>query len=211
MIFYVWILCVHFKLKCVNAAVIMCGSFCHTGGQLWCTTTKNMMEGEELVAFAVDFDSRLQAVNHMSLGEGMYPARLLDTIQLLPQQAAMASILPTAIVNSKPCFCLHTNSVTVHRHHKHACSNSKLITVNILLQWSRTVESRFAVKLGRNIAAYGVSPVPLAAPLSSPTNRLSQFRTCYTHTYYAENRICCSYSQINLCWRNMMFCPSVFF
>lgn len=71
------------------------------GGQLWCTTTKNMMEGEELVAFAVDFDSRLQAVNHMSLSEGMYPARLLDSIQLLPQQAAMASILPTAIVNSK--------------------------------------------------------------------------------------------------------------
>lgn len=60
-----------------------------------------MMEGEELVAFAVDFDSRLQAVNHMSLSEGMYPARLLDSIQLLPQQAAMASILPTAIVNSE--------------------------------------------------------------------------------------------------------------
>lgn len=59
------------------------------------------MEGEELVAFAVDFDSRLQAVNHMSLSEGMYPARLLDSIQLLPQQAAMASILPTAIVNSE--------------------------------------------------------------------------------------------------------------
>ncbi|KAK7886496.1 hypothetical protein WMY93_026117 [Mugilogobius chulae] len=74
-------------------------------GQLWCTTTKNMMEGEELVAFAVDFDSRLQAVNHMSLSEGMYPARLLDSIQLLPQQAAMASILPTAIVNKDifPC------------------------------------------------------------------------------------------------------------
>ena len=72
-----------------------------SGGQLWCTTTKNMMEGEELVAFAVDFDSRLQAVNHMSLSEGMYPARLLDSIQLLPQQAAMASILPTAIVNSE--------------------------------------------------------------------------------------------------------------
>lgn len=68
-----------------------------------------MMEGEELVAFAVDFDSRLQAVNHMSLSEGMYPARLLDSIQLLPQQAAMASILPTAIVNSE---CLHTNTGT---------------------------------------------------------------------------------------------------
>lgn len=66
-----------------------------------------MMEGEELVAFAVDFDSRLQAVNHMSLSEGMYPARLLDSIQLLPQQAAMASILPTAIVNSE-CPRTHT-------------------------------------------------------------------------------------------------------
>ncbi|XP_031431592.1 zinc finger protein ZFPM2a [Clupea harengus] len=75
------------------------------GGQLWCTTTKNLMEGEELVAFVVDFDSRLQAVNHMSMSEGMYPARLLDSIQLLPQQAAMASILPTAIVNKDifPC------------------------------------------------------------------------------------------------------------
>lgn len=83
--------------------------FC-PGGQLWCTTTKNMMEGEELVAFAVDFDSRLQAVNHMSLSEGMYPARLLDSIQLLPQQAAMASILPTAIVNSE---CLTTSAHTM--------------------------------------------------------------------------------------------------
>lgn len=70
-----------------------------------------MMEGEELVAFAVDFDSRLQAVNHMSLSEGMYPARLLDSIQLLPQQAAMASILPTAIVNSE-CPRTHTNAHT---------------------------------------------------------------------------------------------------
>ncbi|XP_041962015.1 zinc finger protein ZFPM2a [Alosa sapidissima] len=75
------------------------------GGQLWCTTTKNLMEGEEMVAFVVDFDSRLQAVGHMSMSEGMYPARLLDSIQLLPQQAAMASILPTAIVNKDifPC------------------------------------------------------------------------------------------------------------
>lgn len=71
------------------------------GGQLWCTTTKSIAEGEELIAFVVDFDSRLQAASHMTLTEGMYPARLLDSIQLLPQQAAMASILPTAIVNSE--------------------------------------------------------------------------------------------------------------
>ncbi|KAG9355759.1 hypothetical protein JZ751_000599, partial [Albula glossodonta] len=75
-------------------------------GQLWCTTTKHIAEGEELVAFAVDFNLQLQAVSHMSsLTEGMYPARLLDSIPLLPQQAAMASILPTAIVNKDifPC------------------------------------------------------------------------------------------------------------
>uniref|UniRef100_A0A9J7XKE1 Zinc finger protein, FOG family member 2a n=2 Tax=Cyprinidae TaxID=7953 RepID=A0A9J7XKE1_CYPCA len=97
------------------------------GGQLWCTTTKNMMEGEELVAFAVDFDSRLQAVSHMSLGEGMYPARLLDTIQLLPQQAAMASILPTAIVNKdifpcKACGIWYRSERNLQAHLMYYCS-----------------------------------------------------------------------------------------
>uniref|UniRef100_A0AAY4C9G7 Zinc finger protein, FOG family member 2 n=1 Tax=Denticeps clupeoides TaxID=299321 RepID=A0AAY4C9G7_9TELE len=97
------------------------------GGQLWCTTTKNMMEGEELVAFAVDFDSRLQAVNHMSLSEGMYPARLLDTIQLLPQQAAMASILPTAIVNKdifpcKACGIWYRSERNLQAHLMYYCS-----------------------------------------------------------------------------------------
>lgn len=99
--------------------------FC-AGGQLWCTTTKNMMEGEELVAFAVDFDSRLQAVNHMSLSEGMYPARLLDSIQLLPQQAAMASILPTAIVNSECTRTRTWRKVTRFQlgGHSHTCTRS---------------------------------------------------------------------------------------
>ncbi|XP_036395068.1 zinc finger protein ZFPM2a [Megalops cyprinoides] len=97
------------------------------GGQLWCTTTKNMVEGEELVAFAVDFDSRLQAVNHMSLTEGMYPARLLDSIQLLPQQAAMASILPTAIVNKdifpcKACGIWYRSERNLQAHLMYYCS-----------------------------------------------------------------------------------------
>ncbi|KAL1259945.1 hypothetical protein QQF64_010522, partial [Cirrhinus molitorella] len=113
-----WINCDDFGNACF---------FCHTGGQLWCTTTKNMMEGEELVAFAVDFDSRLQAVNHMSLGEGMYPARLLDTIQLLPQQAAMASILPTAIVNKdifpcKACGIWYRSERNLQAHLMYYCS-----------------------------------------------------------------------------------------
>ncbi|XP_036826938.1 zinc finger protein ZFPM2-like [Oncorhynchus mykiss] len=97
------------------------------GGQLWCTTTKNIMGGEELVAFAVDFDSRLQAINHMSLSEGMYPARLLDTIQLLPQQAAMASILPTAIVNKdifpcKACGIWYRSERNLQAHLMYYCS-----------------------------------------------------------------------------------------
>ncbi|KAL0984919.1 hypothetical protein UPYG_G00150470 [Umbra pygmaea] len=97
------------------------------GGQLWCTTTKNIMEGEELVAFAVDFDSRLQAISHMSLSEGMYPARLLDTIQLLPQQAAMASILPTAIVNKdifpcKACGIWYRSERNLQAHLMYYCS-----------------------------------------------------------------------------------------
>ncbi|KAJ7985602.1 hypothetical protein DPEC_G00353770 [Dallia pectoralis] len=97
------------------------------GGQLWCTTTKTIMEGEELVAFAVDFDSRLQAISHMSLTEGMYPARLLDTIQLLPQQAAMASILPTAIVNKdifpcKACGIWYRSERNLQAHLMYYCS-----------------------------------------------------------------------------------------
>nr|XP_055067068.1 zinc finger protein ZFPM2a isoform X2 [Misgurnus anguillicaudatus] len=106
------------------------------GGQLWCTTTKSMMEGEELLAFAVDFDSRLQAVNHMSLGEGMYPARLLDTIQLLPQQAAMASILPTAIVNKdifpcKACGIWYRSERNLQAHLMYYCSGRQREPDNI--------------------------------------------------------------------------------
>ncbi|KAL4624756.1 zinc finger protein ZFPM2-like [Arapaima gigas] len=74
-------------------------------GQLWCTTTKPVVQGEELIAFAVDLDSRGAGVSQASTMDGVYPARLLDSIQLLPQQATMASILPTAIVNKDifPC------------------------------------------------------------------------------------------------------------
>ncbi|XP_051879892.1 zinc finger protein ZFPM2a isoform X4 [Pristis pectinata] len=97
------------------------------GGQLWCTMTKMLLEGEELVAFAVEFDSRLQAVSQMAITEGMYPARLLDTIQLLPQQAAMASILPTAIVNKdifpcKSCGIWYRSERNLQAHLMYYCS-----------------------------------------------------------------------------------------
>ncbi|TSK20206.1 Zinc finger protein ZFPM2 [Bagarius yarrelli] len=105
-------------------------------GQLWCTTTKNIIEGEELVAFVVDFDSRLHSVNHMSLSEGMYPARLLDTIQLLPQQAAMASILPTAIVNKdifpcKACGIWFRSERNLQAHLMYYCSGRQRDTDSV--------------------------------------------------------------------------------
>ncbi|XP_005382056.1 PREDICTED: zinc finger protein ZFPM2 [Chinchilla lanigera] len=97
------------------------------GGQLWCTTTKAISEGEELIAFMVDFDSRLQAASQMALAEGMYPARLLDSIPLLPQQAAMASILPTAIVNKdifpcKSCGIWYRSERNLQAHLMYYCS-----------------------------------------------------------------------------------------
>ncbi|XP_067282230.1 zinc finger protein ZFPM2b isoform X2 [Pseudorasbora parva] len=68
------------------------------GGHVWCSTTKNIMEGDELAACVVDL--HLQTPAQTPYGQGMYPARQLDGIQLLPQQAAMASILPSAIINT---------------------------------------------------------------------------------------------------------------
>ncbi|XP_005159618.1 zinc finger protein ZFPM2b isoform X1 [Danio rerio] len=70
------------------------------GGHVWCSTTKNIMEGDELAACVVDLHSHLQTPGPNPYGQGMYPSRQLDAIQLLPQQAAMASILPGAIINS---------------------------------------------------------------------------------------------------------------
>ncbi|XP_017537679.1 zinc finger protein ZFPM2b isoform X1 [Pygocentrus nattereri] len=75
------------------------------GGQIWCSTTRRVMEGEELAACAVDFCPQFQTAGSAPHGQGMYPARLLDGIQLLPQQAAMASILPNAIVNKDIFLC----------------------------------------------------------------------------------------------------------
>ncbi|XP_052389082.1 zinc finger protein ZFPM2-like [Carassius gibelio] len=69
------------------------------GGHVWCSTTKNIMEGDVLAACVVDLHWHLQTPAQTQYNQGMYPARQLDGIQLLPQQAAMASILPGAIIN----------------------------------------------------------------------------------------------------------------
>ncbi|XDV34455.1 hypothetical protein PO909_004613 [Leuciscus waleckii] len=63
------------------------------------------MEGDELAACVVDLHSHLQTPAQTPYSQGMYPARQLDSIQLLPQQAAMASILPGAIINKDIFLC----------------------------------------------------------------------------------------------------------
>ncbi|XP_055075464.2 zinc finger protein ZFPM2b [Misgurnus anguillicaudatus] len=75
------------------------------GEHVWCSTTKNITEGDELTACVVDLHSHLQTPAQSPCGQGMYPARQLDSIQLLPQQAAMASIQPGVIINKDifPC------------------------------------------------------------------------------------------------------------
>uniref|UniRef100_A0A3B3R0U9 Zinc finger protein, FOG family member 2 n=1 Tax=Paramormyrops kingsleyae TaxID=1676925 RepID=A0A3B3R0U9_9TELE len=96
-------------------------------GQLWCTTTKPVVPGDDVVAFAVDLDSQVRAVSQVPPAEGMYPARLLDSIQLLPQQAAMASILPTAVVNKdifpcKACGIWYRSERNLQAHLMYYCS-----------------------------------------------------------------------------------------
>ncbi|XP_030073829.1 zinc finger protein ZFPM2 isoform X1 [Microcaecilia unicolor] len=114
-----------------NNSIVYC-----KGGQLWCTTTKAIVEGEELLAFVVDLDSKLQAASQMTLSEGMYPARLLDSIQLLPQQAAMASILPTAIVNKdifpcKSCGIWYRSERNLQAHLMYYCSGRQRETAQL--------------------------------------------------------------------------------
>uniref|UniRef100_A0AAY4D4S5 Uncharacterized protein n=1 Tax=Denticeps clupeoides TaxID=299321 RepID=A0AAY4D4S5_9TELE len=80
-----------------------CVIYCR-GGQLWCTTIRPLAEAEELKAVAMDTRSSLE-VTQVPSGEGPFSARLLDSIQLLPQQASIANILPNAIINKDifPC------------------------------------------------------------------------------------------------------------
>lgn len=69
---------------------------------LWCRTTRALREDEPLSAFVVAEPPAVP--NHgvkAEPGESPYPAALHSDIQLLPQQAGMAAILATAVVNSE--------------------------------------------------------------------------------------------------------------
>lgn len=70
---------------------------------LWCRTTRALREDEAVCAFVVAEPPAIP--NHHGVkaepGESPYPAALRSDIQLLPQQAGMAAILATAVVNSE--------------------------------------------------------------------------------------------------------------
>lgn len=91
------------------------------GDQLFCKVTKELTAGEKLLAsLSPPLDSSsssssslsqlspaLSLVTHKQAvvkEEPLYPAALHSDIQLLPQQAGMAAILATAIVNSEFCI-----------------------------------------------------------------------------------------------------------
>lgn len=70
---------------------------------LWCRTTRALQEDEVLCAFVLA--EPLAIPNHHAVtvepSDSPYPAALHSDIQLLPQQAGMATILATAMVNSE--------------------------------------------------------------------------------------------------------------
>lgn len=69
---------------------------------MWCRTTRAVREDEPMCAFVVAEPAAIpgQAVK-AEPGDSPYPAALHSDIQLLPQQAGMAAILATAVVNSE--------------------------------------------------------------------------------------------------------------
>lgn len=89
-------------------------AFVSAGEELFCKLIGELAAGERLVAFLSpslgSSMARLAQLSPLSLGtqtqavkqeEPLYPAALHSDIQLLPQQAGMAAILATAVVNSE--------------------------------------------------------------------------------------------------------------
>lgn len=87
------------------------------GEELFCKVTRALTSGERLLAFlslsrgssspVARLSPPLSLVTQkqsMVKEEPLYPAALHSDIQLLPQQAGMAAILATAVVNSEWCI-----------------------------------------------------------------------------------------------------------
>ncbi|NWT61159.1 FOG1 protein, partial [Erythrocercus mccallii] len=96
---------------------------------LWCRTTRALREDEALSAFVV---AEPPAVPKHGVkaepGESPYPAALHSDIQLLPQQAGMAAILATAVVNKdvfpcKDCGIWYRSERNLQAHLMYYCAS----------------------------------------------------------------------------------------
>ncbi|NXN14027.1 FOG1 protein, partial [Indicator maculatus] len=97
---------------------------------LWCRTTRALQEDECLCAFVVAEPPAI--ANHHTVkaepGESSYPAALHSDIQLLPQQAGMAAILATAVVNKdvfpcKDCGIWYRSERNLQAHLMYYCAS----------------------------------------------------------------------------------------
>ncbi|OPJ78239.1 zinc finger protein ZFPM1 isoform B [Patagioenas fasciata monilis] len=97
---------------------------------LWCRTTRALQEDEPVCAFVVAEPPAVP--NHHAVtaepGDSPYPAALRSDIQLLPQQAGMAAILATAVVNKdvfpcKDCGIWYRSERNLQAHLMYYCAS----------------------------------------------------------------------------------------
>ncbi|XP_065497007.1 zinc finger protein ZFPM1 [Caloenas nicobarica] len=97
---------------------------------LWCRTTRALREDEPVCAFVVA-EPPAVANHHVVTAEpsdSPYPAALRSDIQLLPQQAGMAAILATAVVNKdvfpcKDCGIWYRSERNLQAHLMYYCAS----------------------------------------------------------------------------------------
>lgn len=125
-----------------DASSANCAVYCQ-GKELFCKLTRDLMVGESLTASllgcpASPLDSRRQLTPPLSLvthkqppvvkEESLYSAALHSDIQLLPQQAGMAAILATAVVNKdifpcKDCGIWYRSERNLQAHLMYYCAS----------------------------------------------------------------------------------------
>ncbi|XP_034973021.2 zinc finger protein ZFPM1 isoform X1 [Zootoca vivipara] len=101
---------------------------------IWCKTTKAISEGDALSAFVMA--EPMGIPNHTvktEPEEPSYPAALAPEIQLLPQQAGMAAILATAVVNKdvfpcKDCGIWYRSERNLQAHLMYYCASRQNAT-----------------------------------------------------------------------------------
>ncbi|XP_061450151.1 zinc finger protein ZFPM1 isoform X3 [Rhineura floridana] len=101
---------------------------------IWCKTTKAISEGDALSAFVMAEPKGIP--NHTvktEPGGSSYPAALAPEIQLLPQQAGMAAILATAVVNKdvfpcKDCGIWYRSERNLQAHLTYYCASRQNAT-----------------------------------------------------------------------------------